>query len=41
VVLAMVVYGIMAVRKALASDKPTAVEVGLPAAAGAAGGARA
>jgi carbon starvation protein len=39
VVVAMVVYGIMAIRKALASDEPTAVEVGLPAAAGAAGGA--
>ena len=39
VVVAMVVYGIIAIRKALATDRPTAVEVGLPA--GAAGGARA
>jgi carbon starvation protein len=39
VVLAMVVYGIMAIRKALANEKPTAVEVGMPA--GATGGARA
>jgi carbon starvation protein len=39
VVVAMVVYGIMAIRKALAADKPTAVEVGVPVAAGAAGGA--
>jgi carbon starvation protein len=43
VVLAMVIYGIIAIRKALASDKPTAVEVGEIAGAVAAGpgGARA
>jgi carbon starvation protein len=43
VVLAMVVYGIMAIRTALASEKPTAVEVGDIAGALAAGpgGARA
>jgi hypothetical protein len=34
----MVVYGIIAIRKALGTAQPTAVEVGL---AGAAGGARA
>jgi carbon starvation protein len=39
VVVAMVVYGFLAIRKALATEKPTAVEVGLPVAAGAAGGA--
>jgi carbon starvation protein len=38
VVVSMVVYGIIAIRKALASEKPTAVEVGDLAAAG---GARA
>ena len=41
VVVAMVVYGIMAIRTALASDKPTVVEVGEIAGAAAAGGARA
>jgi carbon starvation protein len=35
VVVAMVVYGVFAIRKALASDKPTAVEVGELAAGGA------
>jgi carbon starvation protein len=39
VVVAMVVYGIIAIRKALATEKPTVVEVGVPVAAGAAGGA--
>jgi carbon starvation protein len=29
VVLSMVVYGVLAVRKAVASDKPTAVETGV------------
>jgi carbon starvation protein len=39
VVVAMVVYGIIAIRKALATEKPTVVEIGVPVAAGAAGGA--
>jgi carbon starvation protein len=39
VVVAMVVYGIIAIGKALATEKPTVVEVGVPVAAGAAGGA--
>jgi carbon starvation protein len=34
VVVATVVYGIVAIRKALATEQPTAVEVGVPVAAG-------